>query len=82
MTKTNGLYCCDKCNDKDMSELSFSDFSTWDGFGKLWEWAIRQLQWFGHFVEQSGSLGACLHVSLIDPDHFANAIYEYLKGRE
>ena len=59
------------------------DFSTWEGFGKLWEWSQEQDWWpdalmgplFG-WVDIDEETIAC---SVIHPDLFANAIYEYLK---
>ena len=51
------------------------DFSTWEGFGKLWTWAINQVwlnQFFGQFVSWE---------YLIHPDRFANAVHEFLRAR-
>ena len=62
-----------------------SDFSTWPGFGKLWEWAQDQ-EWWQEFVEYMdinltdfviGELE--VFPWIINPDRFANAVYEFLK---
>ena len=53
------------------------DFSTWVGFGKLWEWAIDQ-EWFHLFLMVDNKSGP---VDVIHPDRFATAVYEYLKER-
>jgi hypothetical protein len=70
--------------------------STWQGFGKLWEWAQEQefflellvficvdiegkgmdIEFAKAFNLDSVSCGA------VNPDRFANAVYEFLKGRE
>lgn len=64
------------------------DFSTWEGFGNLWEWAKEQEWWpqiIGEIVADkwdgplrnvfsSKSIG-----ENINPDNFANVIYEFLK---
>jgi len=62
------------------------DFSTWDGFGKLWAWAQKQ-EWWLNFCETHGAQfnGGCFgHVrafptKFIEPEAFAKAVYEYLK---
>ena len=72
----------------------YCDFSTWDGFGKLWTWAQKQ-EWFDLFqccLYYHDYLKHChrpgderldndkvLHNELIHPDRFANAVYEFLK---
>ena len=56
-----------------------NDFSTWPGFGKLWEWAQQQEWWCDFSVRLIcfSGLGKYIH-----PDRFANAIYAYLKHKE
>jgi len=64
------------------------NFSSWQGFGQLWEWAVRQ-EWWVEFVNERGVLSGMgvddavyIDVCFINPDKFANALYEYLdKGR-
>lgn len=65
-------------------------FSTWAGFGVLFEWA-KQQEWWEEFVSDLCILGLnsvfggapavmtdCF--DFLDPDRFADAIYEFLKG--
>jgi hypothetical protein len=59
------------------------NFSTWDGFGKLKEWAEKR-EWWKQFkcdVRYNGWHYA-LDDDLIHPDRFAEAIYEFLKEKE
>lgn len=62
-------------------------FSTWEGFGKLWEWAQKQ-EWFENFRvfnhyhdDEDNYLESRHDVAewLIDPDRFADTVYKYLK---
>ena len=65
-----------------------NDFSTWDGFGKLFEWAIKQSWWKDFEYDYSQTfyvINSCVEhrkfsLSLINPNNFSNSIYEYLKG--
>lgn len=54
------------------------NFSTWTGFGKLWEWAQKQ-EWFQSFYEAIGEWE--IINNYIHPDRFADAIYQFLKER-
>lgn len=65
-----------------------NDFSTWAGFGKLWEWSRLQEWWdmFGakevYTLESHPEAIDYDHLfpdQLIHPDRFASAVYEYLK---
>ena len=59
-------------------------YSTWQGFGELWEWAIKQ-EWWLSFGYRHGdvSLGQAIFSQYyINPDRFADAVYEYLRERE
>lgn len=58
-----------------------SDFSTWPGFGKLWEWAMQQ-EWFPEWIGWAKGPGyaiAYLDIDLLHPDRFADALYNFLK---
>jgi hypothetical protein len=72
-----GLYAFACCADYDKPN---TNFSTWEGFGKLWEWSQKQ-EWIGSFCSvyklDRGHLGV-----FEIPDCFADAVYEYLKERE
>jgi len=55
------------------------NFSTPDGFFKLWEWSQKQ-EWWVHWGTKNGDYGIPLIQELfINPDRFANAVYVYLK---
>lgn len=58
-----------------------NNFSTWTGFGKLWEWSIKQDWWRGFAYTTQHEIYN-IGPALINPDNFANAVYEYLKGRK
>jgi hypothetical protein len=87
-------YRCTKCNSVDMhsSDLPSTlglklvktwdtiDFNTWDGFGKLFEWARKQKWWHEFAWVHSESLNN-LTVRLIHPDRFSSALYKFLKER-
>lgn len=82
---------CIKCKNVFLgtSNAAQLDFSSWEGFGKLWEWIqiqfiinigtgkkdfpmiqdIMRINEFGH------------NLSLVNPDKFADAVYEYLKDK-
>ena len=74
---------CSKCKVYvgDMSEEEYinrTNFSLWEGFGKLFEWSQKQ-EWFDYFV--SAGLGyESFHLCLINPDRFADTVYAYLKA--
>ncbi len=66
------------------------DFFTWEGFGKLWEWAQKQ-EWWSQFkyVCKAKPYKFCfmneqtfMWDELIHPEQFATAVYEALKERE
>ena len=67
---------CSKCN---RWENENNDFSTWNGFGKLWEWAIKEDWWFV-FLESTGRFmqREFIRIEFIDPEIFADAVYEFL----
>lgn len=60
-----------------------TDFTTWEGFGKLWEWAQPQ-KWWGNFKAWSKGVEAVsmpINEQLIHPDNFAEAVYKFLKEK-
>jgi hypothetical protein len=85
-----GIYQADKWQHQNQSN---NDFSTWQGFGKLWEWVQKKNsdceeyeEWAQHFLFSLQvhclSIGYYVHVipeSVIGPDAFADALYEFLK---
>lgn len=82
---------CSKCGKLFTSshQVSHTNFSTPDGFFKLWNWAQEQAWWF-HFGRSTLETYQELPISitrtyvqnLIHPDRFANTTYEFLKERE
>ena len=88
------IFKCKKCSEKwrtiDYNEMfpTFPyegvNFSIWENFGKLWEWSQKQ-EWWGYFIHKNYCKnGKQLTVdtmlsNLINPDKFADAVYEYLK---
>lgn len=58
--------------------LENTNFSTWPGFGKLWEWAGKQGFWLKMMqrYQQEG------FYHYIHPDRLADDVYEFLKQRE
>lgn len=60
-----------------------NNFMSWEGFGKLWEWASWQTWWedFAYSIHGIHENGENLKV-LINPDKFADAIYDFLKNRK
>jgi hypothetical protein len=58
---------------------SANNFSTPDGFFKLWNWAKEQ-EWFWEGVFHR--LDYQVPELFINPDRFADAVYAYLKERD
>lgn len=58
------------------------DFTTWTGFGKLWEWATKQ-DWWPDFAQDhcwyNPNYYVFIKCGLINPTTFAKAIYEFRK---
>jgi hypothetical protein len=81
-----GTYLVDRCTKCKLLLRDFQpiNFSTWEGFGKLWEWAQKQ-DWWESFVDddmyQRGHRNWLFPVAWIHPDRFADALYKFLKAR-
>lgn len=61
------------------------DFSTWQGFGTLWEFAIKQEWWFQFKVRNNHIPNHKLYgfnLDLINPDKFADALFSFLKEKD
>ena len=72
---------CKTCGlDLKCLNLQHTDFSTWKGFGTLWEWAYKQ-NWWKPFVFKCNLIDDVYHMntSVVNPDKFADAVYQYLK---
>lgn len=77
--------CGYRWDQKDRDKVNFN-FSSWEGFGKLWEWAQTKY-WFKEipFNFDDNRYHDCymlFPVEFINPNEFANAIYSYLKDRQ
>ena len=60
-----------------------NDFSTPEGFFKLWNWTVKQSWWekFGdcyYVTPGDGGVTAIQLEYIIHPDRFANVVYQYL----
>jgi hypothetical protein len=53
------------------------NFSSWYGFGKLWEWSQKQ-EWRKDFFERVDYWHDDLD-EIINPDRFADAVHKFLK---
>lgn len=59
------------------------DFLTWEGFGKLWEWARRQ-EWWKYFIWETiddDCQKDMIDQSYVDPEKFAKAIADFLQKK-
>ncbi len=78
---------CPKCYHLECDWGDFNpDFSTAEGFFKLWNWAKEQ-EWFPDFLEYSRGEHYCgvagrIDWWLINPTNFANALTEFLEEGE
>lgn len=72
---------CIKCFKTDYVQ---NDFSTPDGFFKLWNWAQGQEWWrkFQHYHEGfTVNVDYFFHEDIINPDRFADAVDKFLQER-
>lgn len=75
---------CWYCEECAKNKYKTNSFSTWEGYGELRKWALNQ-GWFPTFIaSRSGHpwtrFSGCVEPSfLIDPDNFANAIFDFIK---
>lgn len=75
--KMYNTYKCKKCKREFLNNYQYP-FSTWEGFGKLWEWCLAKGILFG-INSVMNRLDHQVKKEFINPDNFANAVYEYLK---
>lgn len=82
---------CSKCWKRKSIRTENVKFSTWEGFGKLWEWSQKQEWWKEFCFSPKGDGYHCYQVpkgldkfaigcAYIHPDRFADAVYHFLKG--
>ena len=76
-----------KCGHPQFLEPYQTNFSTWEGFGKLWEFSQKQ-DWWEEFTEDNYNRMFAKDWShnvlpkIIHPDRLADAVYEYLNGKD
>ena len=63
------------------TQYNLPDFSTWEGFGLLWEWARKQEWWKREFSIKFTENERWVDDMHINPEKFAMAIYNFLKNR-
>lgn len=77
---------CLNCG-KDKPYCNNKQFFTWEGFGKLWEWSIKQ-EWWETFqdmvigdteVYTDGDITKRINEEYINPEEFARSVFLYLK---
>ena len=84
---SRNIFICTTCGSS-ISRESNNNFSSWEGFGKLWEWANSQGWWdYFTFKQQVRKLAfgynvGVVPIDLINPDAFANAVYKFIKERQ
>jgi hypothetical protein len=59
------------------------NFSSWEGFGELFEFCQKQ-EWYSQLEEDviyhgADSCGGWFDITYINPDKFADTVYEFLK---
>jgi hypothetical protein len=71
---------CVKCKDAFEFGTFQNNFSTPDGFFKLWKWAQEQ-EWWENFrmLTFTGATWIGHEDRFINPDRFADAVYAFLK---
>ena len=71
--RDSGYLCCRKCKELVRNCSGGIDFSTWDGFGKLWDWVAQQ-DWWEDFKKGKD------HAIFWSPELFTEAVYDHLQG--
>ena len=66
-------YSCTKCGLKSTKTNIYIDFSSWEGFGKLFEWCIEQ--------DDKFLWNNPMKLCFLRPDYFADRIYNHLKAK-
>jgi hypothetical protein len=88
----NANWKCNKCGITALWEDDIpapNDFSTWEGFGKLWEAAQKDEQWIDFLMKQRDAEPTMMETwawtgiikNIINPDRFATAWAKF-KGWE
>jgi hypothetical protein len=82
----DGIGECEKCH-RSFGAYRQNDFSSWPGFGKLWEAAQKDEGWLGFVTgiiehKPSGIVRARLLVKMVNPDRFADAWAKFKGWKE
>lgn len=66
----------------DQKARTMNGFSNWLEFGLLWEWCVKQ-KWWSSLVTKNHSVYVpdSIPVMYVNPDKFADIIYEFLKRK-
>lgn len=72
-------YGCSKCG-LDVDDCIDNDFSMWEDFGRLWEWAIDQ-EWWDDLEKEYDLPRRMVPNVIIHPERFAQTIYEYMQNK-
>ena len=78
-------HTCTRCGEGHDALFDFNphnNFSTWEGFGKLWEWVSLQENMMCGLSSRYNGEQAKIKLIYINPDNFANAVYTYLKEQK
>ena len=58
---------------------AFTNFHTWEGFGKLFSWSKEQGWWIDFILHHPHIVGVHAFCKILEPKRFAYAIYNFLK---
>lgn len=67
-------------NRRDNVPKRVPNYLTWEGFGKLWEWAIVQ-KWWPEFEAHQGLPKHWVPKKLVKPEFFAKAVADFLQEK-
>ncbi len=83
-------YFCSKCKQRQTTEQNYerkpnkppqaNDFSTWEGFGKLFKWAQKQ-DWWQSFISYTEDLEGGV-IYWVEPERFATILYNFLREQQ
>ena len=75
---------CNKCSyRKGLNDvLPVNNFSSWEDFGKLWDWASSQVGLLRMITNELDENDSYRWTHWVHPDRFADAVYAYLKEKK
>ena len=68
-----------KDNPRGWMFYDYNNFSTWEGFGKLWVWASSQVGLLRMITNKLDKNDSYRWTHWVHPDRFADTVYAYLK---